>query len=187
MSEQSKTAVVTANGKIRFSYLNVFEPKAVGDGEPKYSVALLINKKDEANLKSIKNAIAAAKALGKETGKYGQKSTEASTFKNPLRDGDAEKPDDPVYAGHYFINANNTKPVGVIGPDAKRISDFNRDSVYSGCYGNAAVNFFPFNFNGTIGVGCGLNAIQKVADGEPLGGTVDPESLFAAVEGNDLL
>lgn len=180
--ETSKTVVVTSNGKIRFSYLNVFEPKAVAGGEPKYSVSLLISKKDEANLKLFKDAIAAAKTQGKETGKFGQKSTEATTFKNPLRDGDAEKPDDEAYAGCYFINANNTKPVGVIGANAKRISDFERDTVYSGCYGNAAVNFFPFNFNGTIGVGCGLNAIQKVSDGESLSGGQDPEKLFTAVD-----
>ena len=30
-----------------------------------------------------------------------------SVIKTPLRDGDAERPNDPVYADAYFINANS--------------------------------------------------------------------------------
>lgn len=183
-SERPATAVITSNGKLRFSYMNVFEPRAMEGGEAKYSVCILIDKTDAVNLNLLRSAIAAATNLGKENGKYGQKPVNSPAFKNPLRDGDAERPDDEAYQGCYFVNANNSKPVGVIGPNAKKITALEQDTIYSGCYGNAAVNFFPFNFNGTIGVGCGLNAIQKVSDGERLSGFPDPESLFTStVEG----
>lgn len=177
------TLVTTSSGKIRFSYAHVWEPKAAKQGqEPKYSCALLIPKTDTSTLSMVTAAIAEAKQLGVTNGTYKGKNTEVPTFKGCLRDGDLEKPDNPEYHGCYFINANNKSPVGVIGPDAKRISDLARPSFYSGCYGNFSVNFFPFNFDGSIGVGAGLNAVQKVSDGEQLAGMPDPETVFQAIE-----
>jgi len=35
-------------GKVRFSYVNVFEPKSVNGSTPKYSVSLIIPKDDTA-------------------------------------------------------------------------------------------------------------------------------------------
>lgn len=43
------------------------------------------------------------------------------------------------------------------------------DEVYSGCWGRASINFFPFNTNGNKGVGVGLNNIQKLKDDDRLG------------------
>jgi hypothetical protein len=37
-------------------------------------------------------------------------------------------------------------------------------------YGRASVTFFAFNTNGNRGIACGLNGLQKIRDGEPLGG-----------------
>lgn len=183
------TQVVTSNSRIRFSYAYVWEPRVdERSGRGKYQVCILIPKDDAVNIKLFKDAIEAARALGVSNGKYGGKPTNVPSFKLPMRDGDLEKPGDEVYKGHYFINAGNDKPVGVLGRNGKRISDFERDTFYSGCYGNVAVNFFPYNFEGTIGVGCGLNGVQKVHDGERLSGIPDPETLFGAVEGeSDLL
>ena len=45
-----------------------------------------------------------------------------------------------------------------------------RSEVYSGCYARVSVNFYAFNSNGNRGIACGLGNIQKVRDGEPLGG-----------------
>ncbi|MDM0258255.1 DUF2815 family protein, partial [Clostridioides difficile] len=42
--------------------------------------------------------------------------------------------------------------------------------VYSGCYGRVSINFFPYNSAGNKGIGCGLQNVQKLADGEVLGG-----------------
>ncbi|MFR5069176.1 MAG: ssDNA-binding protein [Eubacteriales bacterium] len=44
----------------------------------------------------------------------------------------------------------------------------NPNSLYSGCYGRADINFFAYNAAGKKGVGCGLNNLQKLEDGEPL-------------------
>lgn len=59
------------------------------------------------------------------------------------------------------------------------------EEVYSGCYGAAAVSFYAYNKSGNKGVGCGLSAFMKTADGEHLGDTFDAEAAFADIEIDD--
>lgn len=184
MGEKS-TKVIT--GKVRFSYVHVFEPHSVEEGqEKKYSVSLLIGKKDHDTMKKIEAAIEAAYELGKE--KYGKTFANRAKLKMPLRDGDEDKTDDPVYEGHYFLNAGanlNSKPT-VVARDAKTILT-SADEFYSGCYGRASVNFYPFSKNGNSGVAVGLNNLMKLADGERLGGSASAQADFADfAEGDDL-
>ena len=164
MSETTK--VVT--GLVRMSYANVFNPKSMdGQSDPKYSVALLIPKTDTATIKKIEAAIKLAIAQGKE--KWG-KAFEGK-LATPLWDGDEEKPDDEVYANHYYLNAKSTTPPGIIDKNKNEILD--SSEFYSGCYGRASVVFFPYN-NVNKGVGVGLQNLQKLKEGEPLGGKSDP-------------
>jgi len=50
-------------------------------------------------------------------------------------------------------------------------------------YARVNVNFFPYFNSGNKGIGCGLGPIQKIADGEPLGGQISAESAFGAGAG----
>jgi hypothetical protein len=178
----ASTKVVT--GKVRFSYLHVFEPTAVEEGqEKKYSVSLIIPKSDKPLLNKIKAAIEAAKEQGK-TSKFGGKVP--TNLKTPLRDGDVDRPDDEVYANSYFINANcKTKP-GLVDKDLNPILD--QADLYSGCYGRASITFYPFNTSGNKGIAAGLNNLQKLAEGEPLGGRSRAEDDFGeASEDDDLM
>lgn len=174
--EKSKTKVVT--GEVRFSYANVFTPKAIEDGaEPKYSVSLLIDKKDEKTLSRINAAIDAAIELGKSkvAGKTGQ--VNKATLKLPLRDGDEEKPDDKAYEGCYFLNASSNRKPGIINADKEEvISD---DEFYSGCYGRASLNFYAFNVSGNKGIAVGLQNLQVLRDGERLDNFASAEEDFA--------
>lgn len=153
-------------GRVRLSYANIWKPKAMNEGQtPKYSVSLLIPKNDMKTINAIKAAVKAAAEDGLHT-KFGGKIP--ANLKSPLRDGDEERPEDPNYAGHYFMNcSSNSKPIIV---DRRREQITNEDEVYSGCYAHVAVNFYAYNTSGNRGVACGLGNIQKVADGEPLGG-----------------
>lgn len=171
-NKMRETKVIT--GLVRFSYVHVFEPSAVGDSEDKkYSVSLIIPKSDKDTIKKIKNAIEAAKENGKAS-KFGGKIP--ANLKTPLRDGDEERPDDEAYANSYFINASaNTRP-GVVDRSLNPILD--QEELYSGCYGRASVNFYPFNVSGNKGIAAGLNNVQKLKEGEPLGGRVSPEADF---------
>ena len=108
-----------------------------------------------------------------------------SVLKTPLRDGDAERPDDEAYADSYFINANSGTAPGIVDADRQPILD--RSEVYSGVYGRASINFDAFNSNGNKGIACGLNNLQKIKDGEPLGGKSRAEDDFDTEEDDDFL
>lgn len=163
MSDTATTKVVT--GKVRFSYANVHEPKAMDESStPKYSVSLLIPKSDTKTINAIKAAVEAAKVIGKS--KYWNgKIPNSAIF--PLRDGDEERGDDENYAGHMFVNASSLNKPPLIDADKNEIMV--KTDFYSGCYGRASVNFYPFP-KGKKGVACGINILQKLQDGDPLSG-----------------
>lgn len=175
MNDFKETKVVV--GPARFSYLHVWEPVAIGEGsDKKYSVSLIIPKNDTKSVNLVKSAI--KNALNAGIGKFGGK--KPTVYKNPLRDGDAERPDDEAYKGCYFVNANcKTKP-GVVNAQRQPITD--QDELYSGCYGYASITFYAFNTNGNKGIACGLNNLMKTKDGEPLSGRATAEADFANID-----
>ena len=168
----------------RWSYCNVWEAKAINGGTPKFSVSLLIPKTDTVTVKKIKAAIEAAYREGEAKLKGNGKTVPPLTaIKTPLRDGDAERPDDPAYAGHYFLNANSATAPGIVDADCQPI--LTRSEVYSGVYGRASISFYAFNSSGNRGIACGLNNLQKIRDGEPLGGRASAESDFSDFDDED--
>ena len=158
----------------RLSYLHIWEPSSVEEGqEKKYSASLIIAKEDKATIAKVKKAIEATKQQGKDT-KF--KGKIPANLKTPLRDGDVDRPEDEAYANSYFINANaKTKP-GIVNKKAEPI--MNQDEVYSGCHGYVSVTFYPFNTSGNMGIAAGLNHVMKTKDGEPLGGRTSAENDF---------
>lgn len=170
----------------RWSYANVWEAKSINGGAPKFSVSLIIPKSDTKTVAKIKAAIQAAYEEGASKLKGNSKSVPAlSAIKTPLRDGDIERPDDPAYAGAYFINANSATAPGIV--DADRNPVLTRSEVYSGVYGRASITLYAFNSNGNRGIACGLNNLQLIRAGEPLGGKASAESDFASDEDEDFL
>jgi hypothetical protein len=162
----------------RWSYANVWEPKSINGGTPKYSVSLIIPKSDTVTVAKIKAAIDAAYKEGEAKLKGNSRSVPAlSAIKTPLRDGDAERPDDEAYKNAYFVNANATTAPGIVDADLNPI--ISRSEVYSGVYGRASITFYAFNSSGNRGIACGLNNLQKIRDGEPLGSKASAESDFA--------
>lgn len=162
----------------RWSYANVWEAKSINGGAPKYSVSLIIPKSDTKTIEKIKAAIQAAYEEGESKLKGNGKTVPAlSILKTPLRDGDLERPDDEAYANSYFVNANSGTAPGIVDADRQPIID--HSGVYSGVYGRASINFYAFNSNGNKGIACGLNNLQKMRDGEPLGGKSRAEDDFA--------
>lgn len=170
---ENSTKVVT--GKVRFCYVNVFEPTALNDGDiPKYNICILIPKSDTKTLEAIRNAVEAAKTAGKS--KLADKNGKIpSTIKLPLRDGDEERSDDPAYEGMMFINANSTRKPTVVDKDLNPI--MSQEEFYSGCYGRASINFYAFNVQ-SKGIAAGLQNLQKLEDGEMLAGGSTAEEDF---------
>lgn len=186
MSNQvNSTKVVT--GKVRFCYVNVFEPTAMNEGDtPKYNICVLIPKSDTATIDKIKKAVEAAKEAGKA--KLADKNGRIpANLKLPLRDGDEERPDDPAFEDHYFINANSMRQPSIVDRSLNPI--MSRDEFYSGCYGRASINFYAFNVS-SKGIAAGLNNLQKLEDGEMLAGGSTAEEDFGgenAFEDDDMM
>ena len=170
----------------RWSYANVWEPKSINGGAAKYSVSLIIPKSDTKTIAKIEAAIKAAYDEGQVKLKGNGRSVPALTaIKTPLRDGDTERPDDSAYTNSYFINANSATAPGIVDADCNPI--LTRSEVYSGVYGRASINFYAFNSNGNKGIACGLNNLQKIRDGEPLGGKSSAASDFGTDDDEDFL
>ena len=162
----------------RWSFANVWEPKSINGGTPKYSVSLIIPKSDTKTVAKIKAAIEDAYQEGQAKLKgNGRSVPPLAAIKAPLRDGDVERPDDPSYANAYSINANSATAPGIVDADCNPV--LTRSEVYSGVYGRASINLYAFNSNGNKGIACGLNNLQLIRAGEPLGGKASAESDFA--------
>lgn len=169
---------VITGPETRWSYANLWEPKSINGGTPKFSVSLIIPKSDAKTIDKVKAAIEAAYREGEAKLRGNGKSVPPlASIKNPLRDGDAERPDDEAYANAYFINANATTAPGIVDANCNPV--LTRSEVYSGVYGRASISFYAFNSNGNKGIACGLNNLQKIRDGAPLGGKASAESDFA--------
>ena len=112
--------------------------------------------------------------LRKGVAKFGGKKPNKAAIKLPLRDGDIERDD-----------ANSTTAPQIVDRAVKPILD--RSEVYSGCYARVSLNFYAFNSNGNKGIACGLGNIQKIRDGESLGGKTTAADDFGAVVDDDFL
>lgn len=163
-------------GKVRFSYVHLDKPVANQEGgEPKYSISLIISKSDTDTINRINQAIDSVKNDPVNAAKWG--GSVPKVLRGSLRDGDAEK-EDPAYANSYFINARAgalQKPK-MFNANKEEILD--PSEVYSGCFGKASISFFAYNAAGNKGIGCGLNAVMKLEDGEKLGGNTVTADVF---------
>ena len=174
------TKVIT--GKARLSYAHIFKAQAgIGGGEERYSVSLIIPKSDTATISKIEKAI--EKATKEGIGRFGSKFGKAANFRSPLRDGDVDKTDDPAYEDSYFLNVKSKTKPGVVDKDLNKIID--PSEVYSGCYGRASVVAFPYSVNGSTGISFALQNIQKLEEGDPLGGKSSAEDDFSSFGTND--
>ena len=186
MAKYMNPTKVITGPNTTFSYLNCWDPKAIQGGTPKFSVSLIIPKSDVKTIEKIKAAIQAAYEEGQSKLKGNGKSVPAlSTLKTPLRDGDLERPDDEAYKNSYFINAHSGTAPGIVDADRQPILD--RSEMYSGVKGRASINLYAYNVNGNRGIACGLNNLQKISDGTPLGGKSRAEDDFATEDDEDFL
>ena len=186
MSKIANPTKVITGVNTRWSYANVWDPKSINGGAPKYSVSLIIPKSDTVTVNKIRAAIQAAYEEGESKLKGTAKVCPAlDVIKNPLRDGDRERPGDEAYANSFLINANSATAPGIVDADRQPILD--RSEMYSGVKGRASINLYAYNVNGNRGIACGLNNLQKISDGTPLGGKSRAEDDFATEDDEDFL
>lgn len=187
MSVQKNYPTNLVTGKVRLSYVNLFKPRTDMSGKTKYSVTLLIPKSDTATLGRINDAIQAARQKGLDNAWGG---TAPQNLATPMHDGDGVKesgePYGPECKGHWVMTASSDENHPPQLVDQRRNQIIDQTLLYSGCYAYVYINFYPYG-GGTTGykkgVGVGLGPVQKVADGEPLGGGApSAESVFGVIE-----
>lgn len=160
-------------GKVRMSFVHLFKPYAYQPGqEEKYSVTVLVPKSDTETMQRINNAVEAAKQRGITEKWNGQCPPIVPV---PVYDGDGVRPSDGMpfgeeCRGHYVFTASAKADYPPEVVDANGNPIINHSEVYSGMYGRVNVSFYPYMFGGKKGIGCGLGPVQKLADGEALGG-----------------
>ena len=168
-------------GEVRLSYVNVFEAiTRAGSTEAKFSTTILVPKTDRTTKAAIDAAIIAAIETGVTKCWNGVKPPQPSIC---VHDGDGVRPSDgqPYGAeckGHWVFTASNKNAPFVVDASVQPI--LNRQEIYSGIWGRASISFFPYNSNGKKGIGCSLNGIQKLRDGEPLVDRVSADEAFSA-------
>lgn len=179
---------------VRFAYVHVFEKYTFGEGqEAKYSITVLIPKDDKKTLARLQKAYKTAVEHGKE--KFGSK-FQPSPFVRPEgstrgilvdADEDARYSGNPDYKGCYVLTVKSKNAPQVLAKETGSqllTKENGEDIVYSGCYGRISVGFYPYNNMG-FGVGCGLNNVKKIKDGDFLGGRTSAEADFAEFDDDD--
>ena len=171
---------ITING-VRFSYCHLFQPVSRNVNEdPKYSTTILLPKSNAAGKAEIDRAIEQAANEGVSKKWNGVKPPYIAI---PIHDGDGVRESGEPFGeeckGCWVFTASSKQAPFVVDAQVQNI--INPQEVYSGMYGNVNVTFFPYNSNGRKGVGCGLNGVQKVRDGEPLSGRVTAAEAFKPV------
>lgn len=174
-------------GEVRLSYCNLIAPRAPlnGQGDPKYSVTVLIPKTDVATKADIDASIEAAakEAVGKIWGGVRPR------FDSIVWDGDGVRKNGMPFGaeckGHWVLTASTKQKPQVVGIDNIN-AELAPQDIYSGMYGRVTLRFFGYSQSGNRGVGCGLGNVMKTRDGEPLSGGASAASDFAGV-GNTVM
>ena len=155
------------------SYPHLFSPRAVGrpgqqQGDPKYSVVIILD--DDNDWGALNQALAAEKAAGFPNGWPNNGHWPLNQF----TEQDAPKPE---FVGKWWVNANSTERPAVVDHQVMPITD--ESQIYPGCRIVAAVAFAAFN-NVSRGIGCYLNAVQKIGDGPRLDDRPSVGQMFTA-------
>lgn len=179
MYQNIATKVLT--GEVRLSYVNLITPRAAQQGgDPKYSVTLLIPKKDAATIANINASIKAAYEDGVSK-KWGGAHPQPKVI---VHDGDGLRPSGLPFGeeckGCWVLTASTKNKPQVVSIENVNC-ELAPNDIYSGMYARVTINFFAFDTAGSKGVGCGLGNVMKTRDGDPLAGGASAASDFAEV------
>lgn len=164
-------------GEARLSYAHLYEPYSNNGGDAKYGTTVLVPKSDVQTKARIDAAVEFAKQKGVAEKWNGAMPPVVAL---PIYDGDGVRPNGEPFGaeckGCWVFTASNKNPVQMV--DAGMNPIVQKGELYSGCYARVCVSVFAYNSNGKRGVGFGLEAVQKLRDGDPLGGGVSVADAF---------
>lgn len=171
---------------VRLSYCNLFQAKPPfnnPNGAPRFSVTILVPKTNLEAKAAIDQAVAQAIDEGVSACWGGIRPPQPAIC---IHDGDGPRPSDGMPYGDeckgcwvFTASSKEDYPPQVVDRQVKTIID--PTQVYSGMWANVHVSFYAYNNSGKKGIGCGLNAVQKVRDDDPLTGRVNAKDVFSAL------
>lgn len=160
------------------SYPHLFKAHSFQGGAPKFSLELRFSKKDD--LSPLKKAAhwAAVERWGEDKANWPKR------LRSPFKDGDEKADEKPEYEGLIYIRASSKTQPGIVERDGVT-EIITADKLYAGCYARAELIAFAYDTAGNVGIGFALLNVQKIKDGEALGGKRKAREVFEAVEVED--
>ena len=171
--------------EVRFAFVNLFKPRKNDQGKEKFGVTLLFphpSKLSGADLAAYNTCISTMKAQAQQAVKEKWGDKIPAGLRTPFRD-QGDKTEYAGYeAGAVFMNVTSEQRPEVVDATVQPIIE--PAKIYSGCYGRVSLRAFAYDNSGNKGVSFGLQNVQKLRDGEPLGGrgpaTADFQPVAAA-------
>lgn len=180
---------------VRFSHLHVHSAHLNQESKKlEYSVQLWIPKANVEDKAALDQAYAEQLALYKK-----QDGEPGPEFHNPIKDGDTlkdKKGKPKPVPGHWVVGAktlaknkdgSDNPPPEVVGTERDANGELKKltaSQVKSGDWGRASINL-KFFTEGKGGIGVYLNSLQKVQDGDPLGGRRSATQEFGDYDDED--
>lgn len=174
--------------KFRVSYPNLFKTRKNDmNGKDEYSVMALFGPGVDLTKLKAEAQAACKEKWGDDPKKWPQ------NIRSPFRKHEEKRFENDkgemifpmgMEAGGVFLNLKSGQRPGVI--DGQKQDIINESDVYPGCYARATVKAYAYGGPGTKflpGVAFGLQNLQKMGEGEPLGSRVKPQDEFEAIEG----
>jgi len=159
-------------GEVRLSFVHLTRPHSVSgkEDEAKYSTTCLLPKSDTATKARIDAAIQAATQRGISDKWDGVAPPNLPT---PVWDGDGVRADGtpfgPECKGCWVFTASSKDRPEIVDASMNPIID--GSAIYSGMYARVNFRAFAYKYAGKKGIGFGLGPVQKLRDGEVLGGS----------------
>lgn len=180
----AKNPTKVTTGRARLSFPHLFELYAFQEGDtPKYSAMILIPKSDEATVAKIRAAEDAVYESANGSSIWGGKKIPRDKVVSVLKDGDEDAEDFPERADHWVMTPRSKYKPQVVDTNVDPIMD--QSEIYSGVYGRVSLGAFAYKSGKDHGVSFALNNVQKLADGERLGGGSNASDDFDEVDEDD--
>lgn len=200
--------VGTQSQLVRFSYLQVFDPKPdpfnPESGELFYSLVAMVDKGSSEIMDQLKNGLVkaidegiekrrlSAKIVGKYITKLKANKTFPVTLRGsepyvPIQDGDyfvkMEKKTSE-FSNHWFFNLRTSSPVTCFNSAKEQIMDDQKGKYFSGWYGRLVINLSAYG-RPNQGIGFYLSKVQFVKPGERLDGGLSADEAFGSFEDDE--
>jgi len=205
MAEKAARSENRTTPEVVVTFPQVFKMKSVNGGKPAKSIRIMFDKKNQdhlAFLKSLRDDMTKVMLEQWPNEADRPRIPIVGHDKSPIKDGDTNcngkgipfKEKTPEVVGHYFIQASkyptDSNPEADLPiVDRNKAVIMNAGDIYSGCTCKVNISTYARTRSDNMGVSISLNGVQKIKDGERIGGGGGPsvDDMFEASGSDDPL